>query len=156
MACDRRSRASGPTWDGVDFARSSGTGLPALARTCPKARTLVTVHALRDSDPLASARRDDHLEFSQDYAFTSPSGSAVVVSATTINGKIAWPVPDGPLKRAAGKIAGSIHGARRRAGEGNASGASADSGITAATERPLLDGAALDAQNPSAMSARTA
>lgn len=49
--------------------------------------------ALNDNGVLSQA--EGYLEFTQDYAFTSASGSAGVVSGTTVNGKSAWHLPDG-------------------------------------------------------------
>ncbi len=48
--------------------------------------------ALLDNGVLQPA--NGHLVFSQDYGFESASGAAGVVSGTTVNGKIAWHLPD--------------------------------------------------------------
>ncbi|MCB5198250.1 GIY-YIG nuclease family protein [Loktanella sp. TSTF-M6] len=40
-------------------------------------------------------RQGDHLVFTEDYAFSSPSAAAAVVAGRSANGRISWTLPDG-------------------------------------------------------------
>lgn len=57
------------------------------------AAAVSTRTALRDNGVLVES--DGYLVFTQDYSFESASGSAAVVSGSTVNGKIAWHLADG-------------------------------------------------------------
>lgn len=70
---------------GSHARREEATSLADWARS--------TRAALKENGVLIP--KDGHFEFTQDYAFASASGSAGVVSGTTVNGKIAWHMPDG-------------------------------------------------------------
>jgi hypothetical protein len=37
----------------------------------------------------------DHLVFETEYAFSSPSAAATVVTGASVNGRIVWKLPDG-------------------------------------------------------------
>lgn len=73
---------------GAEFVVKKGSQVSSTEVKSIDAGTIQRRKALRENGVLVDS--GSHLEFSQDYAFTSPSQAAAVILGRTANGRIEW------------------------------------------------------------------